>query len=328
MWDVEIAGFSLYFLFYNFILYSFFGWIWESCFVSLQKRRWVNRGFLNGPLIPLYGSGATLVYVLIYPMHNQPTYVFIAGMIIATVLEYITSYVMEKLFHAKWWDYSNYRYHFQGRICLVASLFWGFLSLLMTDVLQPFIISVIEWIPRQVGEAAGVVIGIGFITDTVITVVYTVQWDKKLAEMERIREEFTEYLEGTKLYETAEEIKDRLERLSMAGYIEGFRSFKVELNEKYDEQLEKFRERKEAYPELFSTEVKEIKTELKEEITERINHILNKYQKRLSGSSFVEKRLLNAFPTLKITRNRAFLEDMKSFKKEIKKEKNNQKEEK
>lgn len=319
MWNLEIAGFSFYVLFYNFIIYSFFGWIWESCFVSVQKGEWINRGFLNGPLIPLYGSGATLVYMMIAPIQEHPSYVFLVGMTAATILEYITSYVMEKLFHAKWWDYSNYRYHFQGRICLLASLFWGFLSLLMADVFQPFVDSIIAAIPRRIGEVAGVAIGTGFIVDVVITVIYTVQWDKKLEELEHIREEFTEYLEGTRLYETKEDIRIQLERLSLSGYAEGFRSFRDELDEKYDDLVERFRERKESYPEFVSAEMKEFKEEFKEEITERMNHILSKYQNRLSGSSFVEKRLLKAFPTMKITRDTAFLEDMKAFRDKVRK---------
>lgn len=294
MWNIEIVGFSVYFLFFNFVLYSFLGWIWESCFVSFQNKRWINRGFLNGPFIPLYGFGATLIYMVIFPIQERPTYVFVIGMLFATVLEYVTSYVMEKLFHAKWWDYSNYRYNFQGRVCMVASLFWGFLSLLMADVLQPLVNSIIELIPRKIGEIAGVAIGAAIITDLVITVIYTVQWEKKLEEMERIREEFTEYMESTRLFETKEEIKNRLEGLSVTGYMEGFQGFRAELDEKYDEL-----------------------SEMKEEIAERMNRIREKYQKRLSVSSFVEKRLLNAFPTMKLTKNTAFLTDMKSFNERI-----------
>lgn len=318
MWNLECAGFTLYFLFWNFMLYSFFGWIWESFFVSFKKKSWVNRGFLNGPVIPLYGAGATLVYVGIYPIQEHPTYVFLFGMLLATVLEYVTSYVMEKLFHAKWWDYTNYRYNFQGRICLLASLFWGFLSLLMSDVLQPFVSSIIERIPRQAGEIAGVLLAVVFAADFAVTVIYTVQWDRKLEELERIREEFTEYMESTRLYETKEEIRNRLDGLSMAGYTLGFQSFRNELDEKYDELTERFKEK---HPELFSLEIKEIKLELKEDITGRMNHILNKYQKRLSAGSFVEKRLLKAFPTMKLTKNTAFLEDMRVFKDRVKKNK-------
>ena len=291
MWNLEIAGFTLYYLFFSFVLYSFFGWIWECCFVSFKSKRWINRGFLNGPFIPIYGFGGTMIYMAVHPVEYNATYVFLTGMLVATLLEYLTSYMMEKLFHAKWWDYSNYKYNFRGRICLVASFFWGFLSILLVDILQPFVDSIITAIPRRTGEVAGVALIAALVTDFMITVIYTVQWDKKLEEMERIREEFTDYLETTKLYETKEEVKSRLEGLSMAGYAEGFKAFRQELDERYDE----------------------FHAEVKEEITERMNRIHEKYQARVSISSFVEKRLLDAFPTMKLTRNTALLEDLKAF---------------
>lgn len=154
MWEARFFGFEFYFLVYNFFLYSFCGWIYESTLVSIQHKTWVNRGFLNGPIVPIYGAGATAVYLFLSGIPDEPVLIFVIGMLVATVLEYLTSYVMEKLFHAKWWDYSNYKYHFQGRICLLASLLWGFLSLLMMDVLQPFMNSVIASIPRRAGEIA------------------------------------------------------------------------------------------------------------------------------------------------------------------------------
>ena len=93
MWTWKICNFELYFLFYNFMLYSFFGWIYESTFVSVKNRTLVNRGFLNGPVIPIYGAGATIVYMFLAPIQDRASYVFVGGMLIATILEYITSYV-------------------------------------------------------------------------------------------------------------------------------------------------------------------------------------------------------------------------------------------
>ncbi len=107
--------------------FSFFGWIYESTFVSIRDRKLINRGFLTGPLLPLYGTGATLVYVTLRPLEAHPSLLFISGMAIATITEYIVALLLEKLTHAKWWDYSNEPYNFQGRVALIPSLFWGFL---------------------------------------------------------------------------------------------------------------------------------------------------------------------------------------------------------
>lgn len=297
MWTWKICNFELYFLFYNFMLYSFFGWIYESTFVSVKNRTLVNRGFLNGPVIPIYGAGATIVYMFLAPIQDRASYVFVGGMLIATILEYITSYVMEKLFHAKWWDYSNMKYNIEGRVCLLASLFWGFLSILMIDVLQPAVSHLIEMIPRHTGEVLGVFLALLFLTDFVVTVIYTVQWDKKLEEMERIRDELTEYLEGTKLYETKEELKIRFEKFSLVAYAEG-------LKEHFDEYMGKSSELQKAELE-----------ENREEMESRIQSFVKKYTSRAEIGSFVENRFIKAFPTMKLSKNETFLKDIKKLKK-------------
>ena len=90
-----------------FYLYCFMGWIWESCYVSLKNHKWVNRGFLKGPLLPIYGSGAIVVLISTLVVQKNLVLVFIIGMIAATILEYITGALMEKLFHVRYWDYTT-----------------------------------------------------------------------------------------------------------------------------------------------------------------------------------------------------------------------------
>ena len=112
MWNIELLNHEIYFIFYCFIILSFFGWIWETTKKSMETRTFVNRGFLTGPILPIYGFGGTIVYLLLFPIKSQLILVFLFGAIIATVLEYITAVVMETVFHAKWWDYSEYRFNF------------------------------------------------------------------------------------------------------------------------------------------------------------------------------------------------------------------------
>ena len=90
-----------------FYLYCFAGWVWESCYVSALKHKWINRGFLKGPLLPIYGSGAIVVLISTITVKENIFLVFIIGMIAATVLEYITGELMESIFHVRYWDYSN-----------------------------------------------------------------------------------------------------------------------------------------------------------------------------------------------------------------------------
>ena len=114
-----------------FFIYCFFGWIWESCYVSVKGGKWVNRGFLHGPLIPIYGFGAIGVLFAVLPVQDNPILVYIFGLIGATVLEYVTGAAMEKIFKVRYWDYSNKPLNLNGHICLVSSLAWGAFSVLL-----------------------------------------------------------------------------------------------------------------------------------------------------------------------------------------------------
>ena len=117
-----------------FYLYCIFGWCFESAYVSLKQLRPVNRGFLKGPWLPLYGSGAILVLWMTLPFQNSPVEVYVVGLVGATVLEYFTGETMVRLFKVRYWDYSNQRFNLNGYICLSSSVAWGFLTIFLTAV--------------------------------------------------------------------------------------------------------------------------------------------------------------------------------------------------
>ena len=129
-----------------FYIYCFAGWVWESAYVSIKLHKWINRGFLKGPFLPIYGSGAIVVLISTVLIKKYTILVFIIGMISATILEYITGAIMEKLFHVRYWDCSEKKFNINGYICLVSSLAWGFFSLalvyLVNPLIEPFIISI------------------------------------------------------------------------------------------------------------------------------------------------------------------------------------------
>lgn len=120
-----------------FYLYCFFGWIFESSYVSILKRRFVNRGFLRIPMLPLYGSGAVMMLVVSEPFQDSLLLTWVSGVIGATILEYVTGWAMEQLFKVRYWDYSNQKFNLHGYICLTSSIAWGFLTILMTEVIHP-----------------------------------------------------------------------------------------------------------------------------------------------------------------------------------------------
>lgn len=131
---MTIVTYVLYFFFYSAV-----GWLGESIYCSVGARKWVNRGFLKGPMCPIYGTGALAMAITLTPVKNldirvpmfghnvliTPLLVFIAGMVVCDIVEFITSVLMEKLFHARWWDYSNKKFNIQGRICLGHTFYWG-----------------------------------------------------------------------------------------------------------------------------------------------------------------------------------------------------------
>lgn len=148
-----------------FYIYCFLGWIWESCYVSAKQRRWVNRGFMHGPFLPIYGFGAIIVLLSTIPVKENLGLVFICGMTGATLLEYITGSAMEKLFHVRYWDYSKKPFNLNGHICLVSSLAWGVFSILMIKILHHPIEDLVMALSRSMTELIAFAITIGVAVD-------------------------------------------------------------------------------------------------------------------------------------------------------------------
>lgn len=121
-----------------FFFYSAAGWCLETTYCSIGEGRFVNRGFITGPLCPIYGSAALVLIILIYnPFKDNPLIVFVLGIILCDIVEYMTSFVMEKLFNARWWDYTYELLNIKGRICLKHTLYWGVISVVFVNMIHP-----------------------------------------------------------------------------------------------------------------------------------------------------------------------------------------------
>ena len=114
MWNLTINGTDLYHILNWFFIYSFLGWVCESTYCSLGERRWINRGFLAGPVCPVYGFGAVIVVTLLTPFAYSIPLLFLTGMAATSALEYLTGFLLETLFHTKWWDYSKRRFNIRA----------------------------------------------------------------------------------------------------------------------------------------------------------------------------------------------------------------------
>lgn len=122
--------FSTWLFFFYF--YCFLGWVWETCYVSVRKAMWVNRGFIHGPFLPIYGSGAIVVLLFTLNFRTNAELVFVVGMASATLLEYFTGAAMEKMFHVRYWDYTGKPLNLNGHICALSSFAWGLFSVALT----------------------------------------------------------------------------------------------------------------------------------------------------------------------------------------------------
>lgn len=175
--------------FLYFTAYSILGWACETFYCSVGNRKFVNRGFLNGPVCPVYGFGAVLVILLLQSTEKNLVALFLSGMMVTTVLEYLTSVLLEKLFHMKWWDYSRYKFQINGRVCLLNSLMFGGLSVILMRVLHPWISGLIARIPTSLLPWISLGILAIFAVDTVVTVRSILILKGKMQEIQKLLEE-------------------------------------------------------------------------------------------------------------------------------------------
>ncbi|MGI6069959.1 MAG: putative ABC transporter permease [Blautia sp.] len=189
MWDFRILGVDFYHIIQWFFIYSFLGWVWETCYVSVKSRKFVNRGFINGPFCTIYGFGAISVYLILRPLDGQWLLLYLGGVVVATLLEYVTAFLMESIFHTSWWDYSDKKFNFQGRICLGASVGWGFFTLLLFWVLQPFVEWLVGLYPVIAGEIAVCVLAAFYFVDFGFSAVAAFKLSSKFPALEQAVEE-------------------------------------------------------------------------------------------------------------------------------------------
>ena len=172
-----------------FYIYCFFGWIFESTYVSVKKGHFVNRGFLRLPMLPIYGTGAVMMLWVSLPVRDSLLLVYTSGAIAATILEYVTGWGMERLFKVKYWDYSNQRFQLNGYICLSSTIAWGFLTVLLTEVLHPPIARYVLGIPLGVLLVCVGGITVLFVLDAVQSVKEALDLAKVLDAMTNMRAE-------------------------------------------------------------------------------------------------------------------------------------------
>lgn len=181
---------------YLYILYFFFysavGWAFESAYCSMGERKLINRGFLTGPMCPIYGTGTLVMEVLLYnPFRDNPIAIFFLGMLLCDIVEYLTSFIMEKLFNARWWDYKDELLNIKGRICLKHTIIWGMGSLAFVKIVHPRIEVLFGNLSDKTIKITVIAILAVFVVDVIFAVIKALDIRKLRAKLIELKETIT-----------------------------------------------------------------------------------------------------------------------------------------
>lgn len=177
-----------------FIIYSFLGWIMESIVRSVCEKKIINTGFLIGPFCPIYGIGAIILFLFLDKFENKILSLFFVAIIVLTTWEYIVGVLLEKLFNTKYWDYSEQKFNFQGRICLVNSICWGILGVIFVEYIHPFIQSFILKINPILLKYIIVIVAIIMFADMIISIIKVKNIKSTLERVEKLNKEIKDKL--------------------------------------------------------------------------------------------------------------------------------------
>lgn len=267
-------------------IYSFLGWCAEVVFAACRRGIFVNRGFLNGPVCPIYGFGVALVLWLLEPVKDSFLLLFLGSMVLTSALEFIIGFIMESFFHDKWWDYSNNPFNIKGYICLEFSLVWGAACVLVVDVIHPIIFKLICAIPEKLSLWLMVFFTAALIADAIITLWSMLKLPKRLRAIDELEKAMTAVSDaiGEKVYEGVEHSKERSEAF----------------DEKHPELAER---RKEAFEDVL-----EKRSEINREVKAREDESLEALRARkaeleakleaLRKPNIISERIAMAYPKL------------------------------
>lgn len=281
---------QLYYFMLYFYVYGFLGWCTEVCYATLREKRFVNRGFLNGPICPVYGVGVGMVVFLLASQDWSLVSLYVVSTGLVTAIEGITGYLMDKMFHHKWWDYSNQPLNIGGYVCLLFSLAWGIACVLIVRVIHPIIYRGLTWMPVTLGIVILSILSAALFADVCTTTAGIMKLNKKLETMEKIAIELKEIsnLLGENLHENVMETLERSEEarihLDMAA---------SELREKWGN---------------ISDEKKEWM-----ELKDKYAGLKNKYDELSERSSLVTRRLIEAFPRMESRFYKDHLTELKKY---------------
>ena len=233
---------------FYFFLYSFLGWAMESIYLSFGQRKWVNTGFLYGPFCPIYGFGAIVLYVLLIKLQGKPLIIFLAGFAVLSIWEYFVGFLLEKLFKTKYWDYSNNRFNINGRVCLLNSIYWGFLSIFFIEIWNPIIEMQVAKVPDSIILYLDIILLAYFVIDIVFSSIKATNLPKRIKKLIQLGETLKVKLEELK------KTSSEMQKLALQNKIDDLKLRQKIMRVKVDRQIAKLRR---AFPSIQSEHIKE-----------------------------------------------------------------------
>ena len=278
---------TFYQIVFLFFAYSFLGWVGEVLFTAVVHRKYQDRGVLSGPLCLLYGVGGLVITFALGDIREGWFFLLVFSAVYATVIEWIGGHILEYTTHTRWWDYSKKPFNLQGYICLGSSIAWGAFTVLLFYVFQPFV----EWItglyPVSVGKVGISIVSVLYAVDFGSSAVTAFNLSKAFGKVEDMLEDLSSYLHTTKLYETKEEVREKLDELRVINASELAERI-AEKKAEFSSQLEK---KQLQLPETYE--------EMRAELEKRMDEFKEKYITIRKKTNPVRKRMIQAYPGLK-----------------------------
>ena len=291
---------NVYDMFLSFFTYGFLGWCTEVAFAAVKQRQFVNRGFLNGPICPIYGVGVTVVIAVLAQFTDHIVFLYLASTLLVTVLEGITGYLLEKLFHHRWWDYSKMPLNIGGYVCVLFSFIWGIVCVLIVEFIHPLLYSLLLLIPKWLGITLLIGLCCALFTDIYVTAAGILKWNRRLDRLVEIAGE---------LHRISDQIGENIYENMMTG---------IERQEKTREKAEALTEEVKLRREDMKVTAEELKRKAAER-RQRAEELRAKYEEMLTVPHKTGKRLLKAFPQLKSKEHDVLVSDLRNRLKKIKK---------
>ena len=285
-------------------IYAFLGWCTEVSYAALVTGKFVNRGFLNGPVCPIYGFGVVIVLACLEPLKGSKLLLFFGSVLLTSLLELVTGFVLEKLFHQQWWDYSDQPFNLGGYICLRFSILWGFACMFVVYILHPTILLFIRLVPHTLGIVLLALFSLVMAVDLAATVRTIMKINRRLSQIDELAAKIKEASN-----EFGENLADKILDAAEAG---------AELKEEFTDRTEDWKEELAQKKEDLQDDLDDIRQSLnkrrqeyRDQRQEELAELRRRLDEAMDGKVFGQRRLMKAFPRMRSTDHRQALERLR-----------------